>query len=152
VHFQCLREFISRVHDKLMQDLIFTLCVWHALTKLWLHTSTTLEHLQATTRELGKVLRWFEKVTHTDFETADLPHEQATQAQRQAAKDSVKDNRNSLRKKVPSSTHRFFNLLTYKPHPLGDYFWAILMYGSTDNYSTQVVCILIYFIQFTNFT
>ena len=71
----------------------------------------------------------------TDFETADLPHEQAARAQRQAAKDSAKGDRNLSRKKVPGSTHRFFNLLTYKLHSLGDYFWAILMYGSTDNYS-----------------
>jgi len=133
----------SGVHDKLMQDLIFTLCVWHALAKLWLHTSTTLEHLQATTRELGKFLRQFAKVMRTDFKTADLPCEQAAQARRQAAKDSAKGNRNSSRKKVPSSTRRSFNLLTYKLHSLGDYFWAILMYGSTDNYSMQVVCMYI---------
>ena len=126
--------------------------MWHALAKLWLHTSATLEHLQVTTKELGKVLRQFAKVTHTDFQTADLPHERAARARRQAAKDSVKGNRNSSRKKVPGTTRRFFNLLTYKHHSLGDYLWAILMYGSTGNYSTQVVCALIYFIQFTNFT
>lgn len=126
--------------------------MWHALAKLRLHTSTTLEHLRATTKELGKVLRRFAKVTRTDFETADLPRERAARARRQAAKDSAKDSKKSSGKKVPGSTRRFFNLLTYKLHSLGDYFWAILMYGSTDNYSTQVVCTLIYFIQFTNFT
>ena len=141
----------SGVHDQLVQDLIFMLCMWHALAKLRLHTSTTLEHLQVTTKELGKVLWQFTKVTCTDFETADLPREQAARAQRQAAKDSAKSDRNSLRKKVPGTTHRFFNLLTYKLRSLGDYFWAILMYGSTDNYSTQVVCALIYFVHFTNF-
>ena len=125
--------------------------MWHALAKLCLHTSTTLEHLRVTTKELGKVLRRFAKVTCTDFETVDLPCEQAARAQRQAAKDLAKGDRNSSRKKVPGTTHRFFNLLTYKLHSLGDYFWAILMYGSTDNYSTQVVCALIYFVQLTNF-
>ena len=126
--------------------------MWHALAKLRLHTSATLEHLRVTTKELGKVLRRFAKVTRTDFQTADLPRERAAQARRQAAKDSVKGDRNSSRKKVPGTTCRFFNLLTYKLHSLGDYLWAILMYGSTDNYSTQVVCALIYFVQFTKFT
>jgi len=67
----------SGVHDQCVQDVIFMLCMWHALTKLQLHTLTTLEHLWVTTKELGKVLRRFAKITCTDFETADLPHEQA---------------------------------------------------------------------------
>ena len=68
----------SGVHDQLVQDVIFMLCMWHALAKLQLHTLTTLEHLRVTTKELGKVLRQFARVTHTDFETADLPCEWAT--------------------------------------------------------------------------
>ena len=34
---------------------------------------------------------------------------------------------------------RVFNMTTYKLHALGDYVKAIWRYGTTDNYSTQVV-------------
>ena len=134
-------EILPRLHNKLVQDLIFMLCMWHALAKLWLHTLTTLWHLKMTTRELGKTLWRFAKMSCTDFATMDLPREQAAWARHQAAKESTKKMGGALKKKVSSSTtHRFFNLLTYKLHALGDYFWAILMYGSMDNYSTRVVC------------
>ena len=126
--------------------------MWHALAKLRLHTSTTLGHLQTTTKELGKTLRRFAKMSRTDFATTDLPREQAARARRQAAKESTKKMGGSSKKKASSgATHRFFNLLTYKLHALGDYFWAILMYGSTDNYSTQVVCRAPFNSFFTNF-
>ena len=65
------------LHDKLVQDLIFTLCMWHALAKLQLHTSAALGHLQTTTKKLGKTLRRFAKMSHTDFATTDPPCEQA---------------------------------------------------------------------------
>ena len=132
---------LPRPHNKLVQDLIFMLCMWHTLAKLQLHTSTTLKHLQTMTKKLSKILWSFAKTTHTDFETTDLPHEQAAWAWRHAAKDSTKRTGGgaSTKKTSPGATRRFFNLLTYKLHSLGDYFWAILMYGSTDNYSMQVV-------------
>jgi len=131
---------LPRPHNKLVQDLIFMLCMWHALAKLRLHTSTTLKHLQTMTKELGKILQSFAKTTRTDFETTDLLCEQAARARRHAAKDSTKRTGGASTKKTsPGATCRFFNLLTYKLHSLGDYFWAILMYGSMDNYSMQVV-------------
>ena len=65
---------------------------------------------------------------------------------------STKKMGGSSKKKASSgATHRFFNLLTYKLHALGDYFWAILMYGSMDNYSTQVVRRAPFNSFFTNF-
>jgi hypothetical protein len=39
---------------------------------------------------------------------------------------------------------KFFNLCTYKLHALGDYVATIARYGTTDNYSTQVVSCLVF--------
>lgn len=33
-----------------------------------------------------------------------------------------------------------FNLLTYKLHALGDYVGSIRLFGTTDSYTTQIVC------------
>jgi len=43
-----------------------------------------------------------------------------------------------------SKLRKIFNLCTYKLHALGDYVAAIARYGTTDNYSTQVVSHLVY--------
>ena len=40
---------------------------------------------------------------------------------------------------------KLFNLLTYKLHALGNYVLAILRHGTTDNFSTQVVCHNVYY-------
>ena len=40
-----------------------------------------------------------------------------------------------------STLQRLFNLCTYKIHALGHYVAAIAKFGSTDGYSTQIVCI-----------
>jgi hypothetical protein len=37
------------------------------------------------------------------------------------------------------ANHRKFNLATYKIHTLGDYVKFICMYGTRDNYLTQLV-------------
>lgn len=39
-----------------------------------------------------------------------------------------------------SSKYRFLNLITYKWHALGDYVKSIRLFGTTDSYSTQIVC------------
>ncbi len=36
--------------------------------------------------------------------------------------------------------HKLFNMCTYKLHALGHYIAAIARFGTTNNYSTQVIC------------
>ena len=47
--------------------------------------------------------------------------------------------------KKGGANRRHFNLHTFKMHSLGHYVDAIRMYGTTDNYSTQVVSYIISF-------
>lgn len=41
---------------------------------------------------------------------------------------------------TPSARVRILNLFTYKLHALGDYVRTIRLFGTTDSYSTQIVC------------
>ncbi|KAJ3557882.1 hypothetical protein NP233_g11630 [Leucocoprinus birnbaumii] len=44
-------------HNQIVLDLLFSLCHWHALAKLHLHTSSTLASLKVATRNFGQQLR-----------------------------------------------------------------------------------------------
>jgi hypothetical protein len=50
-----------------------------------------------------------------------------------------KESRKEKVKKREGPLPKIFNMCTYKLHALGDYVASIWLYGTTDNYSTQVV-------------
>lgn len=68
-----------------MLDLLFTLCTWHALAKLRLHTSSTLQIFKSTTKVLGQKLRYWVKKTCAAFDTRELPKEASARHRRKAA-------------------------------------------------------------------
>lgn len=53
--------------------------------------------------------------------------------------DSTTDDDSPPLPKVPAKV-KMFNLSTYKLHALGDYVSTIRLFGTTDSYSTQIVC------------
>ncbi|KAL6307653.1 hypothetical protein BKA93DRAFT_48371 [Sparassis latifolia] len=121
-------------HDEIIADLLFILAFWHALAKLRLHTEFTLEHLKKATRDLGASLRHFLKTTCKVFATYELPKELAARGRWTAAlAANGKGESTTMGRKL-----KFLNLLTYKLHALGDYLWTIIVFGPTDNYTTQV--------------
>jgi len=136
---------------------LFELATWHGLAKLRLHTETTVQDLETSTERLGKLLRDFEKVVCTEYETYDLPTEEAARSRRQSRKAAAKSQpppthvyadsdveneeqppKKKKPKKVLRRTRRF-NLDNYKLHSLGGYPKAIRKYGTTDNYNSQTV-------------
>jgi hypothetical protein len=136
-------------------DLLFTLCTWHALAKLRLHTSSTLRIFKATTKVLGQKLRYWVKKTCAAFDTRELPKEASARYRRKATAAS-KAGKGKGQMPIPSSTRiatqqdespdvhnsknrKVFNMCTYKVHALGHYIAAIARFGTTDNYSTQIV-------------
>ena len=116
--------------------LLYRTAEWHAFAKLWLHTESTLQHLEQLTLELGQLTRKFRDTTQSAFATFELPKE--TQARMRCQKSSNGKERvaavNASRKKSKS-----LNLSTYKWHALGDYVRTIRLFGGTDGFSTQVV-------------
>lgn len=138
-------------HNNLILDALYVLATWHAFAKLRLHTETTLTHFDRTTTALGVVLRRFVQLTCAAFKTKELPQEEAARGRRKAALAANKatngvtsTSSSRAEKPQPSSNKgakdKLFNMGTYKLHALGDYVSYIRQFGTSDSYTTQVVC------------
>ena len=145
------------LHNKRLMKLLYRAAEWHALAKLRMHTDTTLTLLDDVTIEFGKLMREFRDFTCTEFETVELPREVAARNRREAA--LIADVQASAassnaaeaplsRATMPAVTpkrssrkKKGLNLSTVKFHFLGDYVRHIRQFGTTDSYSTQLVCL-----------
>jgi hypothetical protein len=87
----CFRMAFPEPHNEIILDLLFVLCTWHALAKLRLHTSSTLQALKATTKALGQQLRYWVKKTCSVFDTQELPEEESAWLRCKAAAASKPD-------------------------------------------------------------
>jgi hypothetical protein len=133
-------------HGTIIMDLLFELATWHGLAKLRLHTESSVQSLGHSTTRLGTSLRQFKSVICEVYITWELPSEEAARGHHKAAEAAkqstagetgVEELMGTVKK--PKTNQWKFNLTTYKAHSLGDYVEAICMYGTTDNYSTQLV-------------
>lgn len=133
-------DLLPEPFNTLVLDLLFELATWHGLAKLRLHTDTTLSFLDTSTTRLGKIFRRFSSKTEA-FDTRDLPSEEAARGRRQARKAAQSLAHGNSAKQHPQrcSKHRTFSLRTYKLHALGDYVNTIRQFGTTDNFTTQLV-------------
>lgn len=135
--FECL---LPSAANTIIMELLFIFCTWHALAKLRLHTTSTLKSLDQATRSLGKILRQFSKKICQSYATRELPREKGARLRREAKKAAQK--KASAAKSKPntdSPKDAKFSLFTFKLHHLGHYSQDIKNFGTTDNYSTQVV-------------
>jgi len=130
-------------HDEYLQDLLFTLCTWHAYAKLRMHTSSTLNGLKSTTRMLGIQLRYFAKNICVLYDTAELPREEAARTRRRA---NASKKGTATASTFTRKLKKTLNLFTYKLHALGDYVSSIWQFGPSDGYSPQRVCYMLWFI------
>ncbi|KAI0074000.1 hypothetical protein K474DRAFT_1573265, partial [Panus rudis PR-1116 ss-1] len=138
--------FPDTQHDNAVQDLLFNLAEWHATAKLRLQTDSTFEVLQQCTRDLGSRLRSFVKNICPSYDTKELPREEAACKRRNAKKATIGQ---AASETIQASTsrsnlnsgpkQRTLNLITSKLHVLGDYVSQIILFGTTDSYSTQAV-------------
>ena len=104
--------------------LLYKAAEWHALAKLRLHTKSTLDLLEAVTKEFGRLMRQFRDKTSAKYDTVELLHgADACNARSRSSKGEKKE----------------LNLFTYKFHALADYVAAIRLFGTTDSYSTMIV-------------
>ena len=126
-------------HDNVIRILLFRMAEWHALAKMRLHSEDTLFLLDRSLRRLGTQLRKFSRFTCSAFQTMELPGEVAARYRRQRHKfESQSESGMGASGPQPKS----FNLFTYKLHALGDYVQSIRAFGTTDSYTTQIVCAL----------
>ncbi|KAI0080905.1 hypothetical protein K474DRAFT_1576474, partial [Panus rudis PR-1116 ss-1] len=129
-------------HDKCIAELLFTLAEWHANAKLRMHTDSTLDILRSVTHTLGSKLRSLVKNICPSYDTKELPSEVTKRGRRLSRKRAQGQARqarqNERTAEASGSKPKLLNLATYKLHALGDYVWHILMFGTTDSYSTQI--------------
>lgn len=90
------------------------------------------------------MLRSFQQDVCSQYQTFDLPSEEAARARRKAAAANkggavVKMGKGGKESAAGSRKLRQFNLNTYKTHALGGYAKAIRLFGSPDNYNSQTV-------------
>ena len=116
--------------------LLYQTAEWHAFAKLWLHTESTLQHLERLTTELGQLMRKFRDTTQSAFATFELPKESEARKRRQ---NSGKGKEKAAAGTASGKKSKNLNLFTYKWHALEDYVRAIRLFGPTDGFSTQVV-------------
>lgn len=122
---------LDEPYNSLFMDLLFSAAEWHALAKLRLHSSRTVEDLRNVTTALTDTLRRFEKET-SSIVTTELPKETRTRQRRTEGNPQAA---------AASSTPqiRRFNLSTYKLHVLPDYAPMIERFGTTDSWTSRLV-------------
>lgn len=64
-------------HHDIVMDLVFYLVTWHALAKLRLHTTRTINLFEQVTTSLHRAARQFLHETCEDYVTLELPKEEA---------------------------------------------------------------------------
>ena len=125
------------IHNDIVLDVLFDLATWHAYAKLHLHTDRTLEFFEMATAYLGKSVCKFQQTTCLFYHTTKLPQECASCGRKMAALAAKQGH--AVISTASGPKHKTLNLSTYKFHALGDYPLAIRHYGTTDNYTTQIV-------------
>jgi hypothetical protein len=134
-YVQCLipalEGLLPEPHNEILLSLCFTLATWHAYAKLRMHSASSIQCFKDVTIDLGTRVRHFQRTTCEFYETYELPKEQT----RRARRDAQKAKTSSTTKK-----RKYWNTATYKYHSLGDYPYIIPIIGTTDSYSTQIVC------------
>lgn len=136
---------VSEEDNALLRKVLFKMTERHAFAKLRMHTDRTLFHLEATTKELGKLIRAFRDSTCAHYQTFELPRETAARNRRETAQALVQQTSNpasgssSINSAPSSRKTKRLNLNTYKWHALGDYVQSIRLFGPSDSHSTQIV-------------
>lgn len=96
----------------------------------------TVVSLYSEIKRFGVALRTFKEETCTVYLTRELPSESGKWLRR-AVRRNAGDGAGTSG--VQSSLDKSFNINTSKLHALGDYVSHIVMYGTTDSYSTAIV-------------
>lgn len=143
--------------DECLQNLLYRVNEFHTLSKLRMHTDTTLDLLQTATDLFQQDIRVFRDTVCAEHTTMELPREVRARARKQAREaglpipefhptsPTTPSANSSARAPTGSTTtptgrkQKSLNLNTYKFHALGEYASAIRMFGTFDSYSTQSV-------------
>ncbi|KAF9473198.1 hypothetical protein BDN70DRAFT_817606, partial [Pholiota conissans] len=144
---------LDEPHNRRLLKLLYRTAEWHGLAKLRMHTDSTLALLESLTTEFGVLMRDFQRLTCSEFATVELPREAAARKRREKNKTAWTTHHTKFKMCCRASTEassnpsggpkaQTLNLAFIKFHFLGDYVRHIRLFGTTDSYSTQLVCTL----------
>ncbi|KZT04779.1 uncharacterized protein LAESUDRAFT_657285, partial [Laetiporus sulphureus 93-53] len=142
---QCIAPVIEGLlpapHNEIILDLVFKLVTWQAFAKLRLHTDETLKTIRLSTKQLSKIVRKFCRTTCEAYHMVQLPREEAARGCREAEMQANKraSQMDSVASIQKGPKLKKLNLEMYKWHALGNYATTIMRYGTTDNYTMQII-------------
>lgn len=108
-----------------IDDLLFCAVDWLSLAKLHIQTDTTLWLLERCTTDLASLCCKVRRLTQ-HLKMGYLPSEVRTRQRRTPTASS-------------ETTRRHFNFATIKYHMPADLVRAIILFGTTDSYTTSIV-------------
>ena len=135
---------LDEPHNTRLMTLLYRAAEWHSLAKLRLHTDTTLAYFRKVTEIFCRLMREFRDLSCPEFLTVETPKEAAARARGQARQQAHAQGSNVVRTSkadtaISTRRPRTLNLSTYKFHSIADYPDTVLLFGTTDNYTTQAV-------------
>ena len=120
--------------------MLFISAYWHGLSKLRMHTDSSLEVLDIITIAFGQKLRNFAEETCKNFDTVETDKEYQARKRAEARRESRSGGDGDEESGTSSGKRsRRFNLTTPKLHFLGDYVSQIQALGTTDSFTSQIV-------------
>lgn len=129
-------------HNTDIMNVIFATCNFYTLSKLRMHTETTLKLLEESITQYCTLIRRFKSHTCNHFEAKELPSEISKRARRQAAKQAKAAELGSAPAAKASKQPRpppQFNLCRFKYHAIGYYPTEIRNFGTMESYSAMSV-------------
>lgn len=138
----CFERLFPRSVDSQIQDLLFTMACWHAFAKLRLHTDYSLDVFRGLTTAFTRQIRHFATKVCPQFDTVETRFERAAIIRAEATKVKNKNSQASTQGRKQIAKH--FNINTPKFHSIVHYPDNIAKYGTTDSYSTQMVCCILH--------
>lgn len=134
-----IEELFPKGDNKIILDLLYTLAEWHSYAKLRLHTESTLQDFEDVTKRLCDLLRKFKRTVCRRYITKELPREINARGRRTAR--LAAQGKAPPKGRIVGARNVEFNMNTYKMHALPDYPLYVRALGTTDNYTTQMVCL-----------
>ena len=126
-------------YNWLVMTVLYHCAEWHTLAKLHMHTEVSLSLLKMISQQLGSILWKFRDETAQAYCMLELPREYAAWQHYQQASGPSKTSRGQSSTPMPKG----LNLNTYKFHAIGDYEYMITQFGTTDTYTTQIMCSIV---------
>ncbi len=151
----CFEGLLPEPDNSIVLDLLYTICQFHSVAKLHMHTEETIARLRRIVTTLGNDLRLFQSQVCSKYETFESASEMQARGRadmrRAALKQKTSNQGDALAaaagppKSSGSRLPKVFNLNTYKFHSLPDYPDAIIAFGPLDIGSTQGVQVCSFF-------